>query len=312
MSADGVRGVQARTVVRESPGDPPTIARRVIPIVAGFAAAFLWAGSTLASSWASRRFGARSTVSWVMLSGLAVAVPFVLVAPGAGVPSGSTLAWLGVAGSGNVAGLFLVYTAFASGGQVAIVATLAATQGAIAALLAIAFGERLGSVTLSGLVVVTIGVLVVAGAGRRGTSKTGRRRARTAALGMSAALVFGLSLFAAGRASDSAAAAWVALPARAVGVAVVLAALGMGIRPAWSPPGVAAASVAGCAEVGGIVAFAIGAREGIAITSVVASQFAALAAVGAFVLFRERLARRQVVGILVVTVGVALLALGSA
>jgi small multidrug resistance pump len=64
-------------------------------------------------------------------------------------------------------------------------------------------------------------------------------------------------------------------------------------------------------EVLGFVSYAVGAREGVAVTSVVASQFAALTVVGAWVVFRERLMRRQVAGVGVLAVGVALVALGA-
>jgi drug/metabolite transporter (DMT)-like permease len=49
----------------------------------------------------------------------------------------------------------------------------------------------------------------------------------------------------------------------------------------------------------------------VAVTSVVASQFAALTVVGAWIVFRERLIRRQIAGVGVLAVGVALVALGA-
>ena len=55
------------------------------------------------------------------------------------------------------------------------------------------------------------------------------------------------------------------------------------------------------------VAFA--ARESIAVASVLSSMFAPIAAVAAYVVFRERLSRRQIVGIAAVVVGVAALGL---
>ena len=59
------------------------------------------------------------------------------------------------------------------------------------------------------------------------------------------------------------------------------------------------------------MSYAVGAREGVAVTSVVASQFAALTVVGAWVVFRERLLTRQVAGVGVLAVGVAFVALGA-
>ena len=47
-----------------------------------------------------------------------------------------------------------------------------------------------------------------------------------------------------------------------------------------------------------------GSRESIAITAVMGSQFAAIAAVAAFLLFGERLGRVQVVGVVLIVVGV--------
>ena len=61
----------------------------------------------------------------------------------------------------------------------------------------------------------------------------------------------------------------------------------------------------GIAEVVGFVSYAIGARHDIAIAAVLASQFAALAAIGAAVLFKERLTRTGVAGVIVIAIGVA-------
>jgi drug/metabolite transporter (DMT)-like permease len=63
----------------------------------------------------------------------------------------------------------------------------------------------------------------------------------------------------------------------------------------------------GILEVAGLVAFTIGARHGIAVAAVLGSQFAAIATVAAFFLFRERLARVQLAGVAVIAVGVAVL-----
>jgi multidrug transporter EmrE-like cation transporter len=56
-----------------------------------------------------------------------------------------------------------------------------------------------------------------------------------------------------------------------------------------------------------VICFVLGARHGIAVSSVLASQFAAIAAVAAYVLFHERLARVQMVGVATVLVGVGAL-----
>jgi drug/metabolite transporter (DMT)-like permease len=65
--------------------------------------------------------------------------------------------------------------------------------------------------------------------------------------------------------------------------------------------------LAGVAEVVGLASFALGARHGIAVSAVLASEFGAVAALAAFVLFRERVVRLQVVGIAAIATGVAVL-----
>jgi drug/metabolite transporter (DMT)-like permease len=64
----------------------------------------------------------------------------------------------------------------------------------------------------------------------------------------------------------------------------------------------------GLAEVAGTATYALGATDSVAVASVIASQFAAVAAVVAFVVFRERLGRTQTIGVITIVAGVAALA----
>ena len=66
-------------------------------------------------------------------------------------------------------------------------------------------------------------------------------------------------------------------------------------------------ALTGLAEVVGLTSFSIGARQDIAVTSVLGSMFAPMAAIAAFVLFKERLAPRQIMGIALVVAGIAVL-----
>ena len=280
-------------------------------MLAGLGAALAWTCSTLCNSASSRRIGAAPTLAWVMLFGLVVAVP---LAAAAGAPddlSGDTIARLAVSGIGNVLGLGLVYTGVRYG-RVAVVTSLGSTQGAIAALLAIAFGERPSALTLVGFVAVAAGVLMVVLHSEEEDETAARPHGRRAiVLGAAAGLVFGISIYATGSASDEVPATWIALPARIVGVTVLLMALAAGLRPLVRPAAARLAMAGGVFEVLGFVSYAVGAREGVAVTSVVASQFAALTVVGAWVVFRERLVTRQIAGVGVLAVGVALVALGA-
>ena len=280
-------------------------------MLAGLGAALAWTCSTLCSTGSSRRIGPRATLAWVMLFGFVVAVP---LAAAAGAPDdlgGDTIARLAVSGVGNVVGLGLIYTGVRFG-RVAVVSSLGSTQGAIAALLAIAFGERPSALTLLGFVAVAAGVLMVVLNSEEEDETPARPHGRRAiVMGAAAGLVFGISIYATGSASDEVPATWIALPARIVGVAVLILAVTAGLRPLVRPAAARLAMAAGVFEVLGFVSYAVGAREGVAVTSVVASQFAALTVVGAWVVFRERLVTRQIAGVGVLAVGVALVALGA-
>jgi len=61
-------------------------------------------------------------------------------------------------------------------------------------------------------------------------------------------------------------------------------------------------------EVFGGGVYVVAASENVAIAAVVSSQFAALAALGGFLLFGERLQRLQLIGVVVVVLGVTALA----
>jgi drug/metabolite transporter (DMT)-like permease len=271
----------------------------VIAVAGGLGAALAWAAAALFSARASRAIGASGTLAWVMLVGLAVALPAVLLA-GGHTPDGGALGWLAGSGIGNVVGLGLIYAAF-RGGKVGVVTPIASTEGAVAAVIAVALGEHLTPGVGAALGVVGVGVVLAATA--RGSE--GRTSTRVIALAAAAALSFGIGLYATGRASNELAIAWVILPARLIGtlaVAVPLAAAG---RLAVTRTTVPYVVGAGLAEVIGFASYAAGARHGIAIAAVLASQFAALAALGALVLYRERLTRAQVAGIAVIAIGVA-------
>ena len=273
----------------------------MIAIVGGLGAAFAWAATTLCSTKASRTIGALPTLGWVMLVGLVPAVPAVLAA-GGDAPHGSSVGWLVVAGFGNVAGLALIYAALRRG-KVGIVAPIASTEGAVAAVIAVALGESLSPGVGAALGVIVVGVVLAASA--RGTE--GRTSPAAIALACTAALAFGVSIYATGRVSQELSIAWAILPARVVGAALISLPLAVARRLPLTRSAAPFVVATGLAEVVGFACYAVGARHGIAIAAVLASQFAALSAIGAYLFYRERLGRAQIAGIAVIAVGVAVL-----
>ena len=246
-----------------------------------------------------------------MLFGLIMALPIAIAAGWPPGLDGASLGWLVIVGATNVAGLALLYTALRRG-RVGVVASIASTQGAIAALIAIATGERPGVITIVGFVPVMVGIVLVTFHTREVADDPGDPLGTTVGLAATAATLFAVGLYAAGQASQAVPVGWVALPARVVGVGVLIGALSFGMRPLVAIPKAYLAIATGFFEVVGILCFALGARDGIAVTSVVSSQFAALSVVGAYFLFREHLQRRQVVGVAILAAGVAMVALGAA
>ena len=66
--------------------------------------------------------------------------------------------------------------------------------------------------------------------------------------------------------------------------------------------------LSGVLEAFGGAVYVIAASNGVAVAAVLSSQFAAFAAVGAFLLFGERLQRLQLVGVVVIAIGITVLA----
>jgi drug/metabolite transporter (DMT)-like permease len=286
----------------------------MIAILGGLGAAAMWAAATVCSSRSSRMMPPASVLAFVMIVGLVVTAPAAVRASRPAGVDGADVWWLVAASAGNVAGLLLEYAGL-SVGKVGVVAPIASTEGAVAALLAVAAGERLDATSAVLLAVIATGVALAAksadedprlavAAGR--TPSPAARRA--ALLAVAAAGSFGVGLYAAGRLSSSVPAAWVIVAARLVGVVAVALPLVATRRLRLPRAAVPLLLAAGLAEVLGFVSFLAGARSDIAVTAVLASQFAAIASIAAFVLFRERLARVQVAGVCGIAVGVALLA----
>ncbi|MBA3375398.1 MAG: EamA family transporter [Actinobacteria bacterium] len=277
----------------------------MIAVLGGLGAALAWATTMICGTRAARLIGAPSVLAWVMLTGLVVTLPWALIQ---GVPEvdGRVTLWLTLAGAGNCAGLLLVYTGVRIG-KVGVVAPIASTEGAIAALIAVAAGEQLASGTGAALALVAVGI-VLAGAGRDSPSSASRTSDLEAALfGGAAALSFGASLYATGRVGTELPVSWAILPPRVVGVVAIALPLVIAARLQLTRRALPFVLVAGVAEVAGFACFVLGARHGIAISAVLASQFGAIAAVAAVVLFRERLTRLQVVGIAAIAASVAVL-----
>ena len=279
----------------------------MIAVAGGLGAALAWAFAAVAASRSTRMIGPASALGWGCSIGLLVCVvPLVL----AGVPefSAGTAGWLAVSGVGNLLGLFLLYVALRAG-KVGVVVPVASTCGGIAAVIAVAAGEPVSAGIGVALVALAAGAALASAAVDDVTPTRGRGLAPGVMVAVAAALAWGVAIYAGGRLSTELPLAWVLLSTRAVGVLAVTIPFAAAGRLRYDRRALPYLLVAGVGEVAGYASFLWGARDGIAVSSVLAGQNAALAAVIAYLLFRERLARIQVAGVALIAAGIAALAI---
>jgi drug/metabolite transporter (DMT)-like permease len=328
-------GAQA-TVPRHLPR--PATLGSVTAILGGLAAAVLWSAATLSSSRSSRMLGSIVVLAWVMVIGTIVGLPLALATPLPAAYDSFTNVLLAIAGICYVLGLMLAYAALTIG-KVSIVAPIVATEGAVAAVIAIALGDTVG--LAAGLALGIIATGVILSAAERSTTDVpvggielvadalasplreldaapgpmsptapmapGDLR-KSAILAIGAALIFGVGLVASGRAAAVLPPVWVAFAARVIGVAIITVPIALSGRLRTTRAAIPLLVIAGVGEMLGSTASAWGARESIPIVAVMGSQFAAISAVAAYFLFGERLARIQVLGVILIIVGVTVLA----
>jgi drug/metabolite transporter (DMT)-like permease len=288
----------------------------MLAILGGLGAAFCWATATVASSRSSRMIGAASVLAWVMIVGLVVSIgPAAVAIP---VPLDTTeLIELLLEGLSYSAGLLLVYRALTIG-RVSIVAPIVATEGALAAVISVGLGEPLNGSTALVLAAVAIGVVLAAversvdrEQGPRANDPATQRRA--VLLAIAAAAAFSVGLVTSGRLGEAAVPpAWVIAVARAIGVVAIAIPLGGAGRLRLSRRALPLVVLSGVLEALGSGLYVVAARDGVAPAAVLSSQFAAIAALAAFIFFGERLQRVQVAGVVLIALGVTALAASQA
>ncbi len=285
----------------------------MIAILGGLGAAMSWAVATLCSSRSSRMIGPPSVLAWVMIVGLVVSIPAGVLDAGRAADL-EPAQWAGMVlnGFAYTAGLLLAYQALVIG-RVSIVAPITSTEGAVAALASVALGEPLGAATGVILAAIAIGV-VLASIDRRADGPTDPRREDPAAtrrsvlLAIAAAIAFSVGLVSSAHLGD-APISWIVVISRLAGVLIIAVPLVLRGRLQLTRRALPLVLVSGVLEAAGSALYVTGAHAGPATAAVLSSQFAAIAAVAAFLLFRERLARIQVVGVTVIAIGVGALAL---
>jgi drug/metabolite transporter (DMT)-like permease len=273
----------------------------IAALALGTGAAVLWGGAALLSAPAARLAGPARAFFWTSAAATATALPFALAE---GLPTGDASDWLlvltaGVAYTGAT-GLWMLAV---SAGQVSVVVPIIASDGALSAVLAALTGASFPATVALALAVMVLGIiLVTAGAANDSaedlpfTSSPPRAVNTTVAMALTAAVLFGWVFYASGKATGMPP-AWVVAISRAIPTmcALPLCLAAGAVRPparSWR-----FIVTYGMGDAGGYLLYVRGAAAGLAVASVSASQYAAVAAIGAVVVFKERLLRPQVAGI---------------
>ena len=277
----------------------------MLSIVCGFSTAIIFAIGTLASARSSRTLGAPQVVAWSSLVGLVLVGPFALRD---GIPTNlDRNAWLllAIAGVGNVLGFTSVFLALRVG-KVGVVSPIVATQGVFAAVLAAVGGKSIEPLIAFVLLAIVVGIIIAAKS-RDPAPIPNENNLRAALFASAGAIFFGLSLFAIGMLSGLLPLAWLLLPGRAVGVLALAVPLIVASRLRVTKATAPLLALVGICDIAGITMYAIGAQQNIAVTAVVASQMAPMAAVLSYFIFGERLGKGQIVGLVVILSGVTVL-----
>jgi drug/metabolite transporter (DMT)-like permease len=288
---------------KSTPRSYATLAR-VIGVVGGVVAALLWGVSGVVAGRSSRILGAEQALAWVYVVGVAVALPAAAVtgAPGS---SARGAAWAAAAAPAAVVSLYLMYAALRRG-PVVLILPVTASQGAIAALVAVGFGEHLQVAAAVGLLVVTVGMYAVV---RRPTERSERADHPTVAIALAAvcAVVSGFALYASARAGAGIGSMWSVAALRVAGIAGVTlpVALRGGLR---SPlPALRFVVFNGLADTGAFACYVVATQHGgVAVPAVISSQFAIVSVLLGVVAMGERLSRLQLGGVVSILAGVAL------
>lgn len=277
----------------------------------GLLAALLWGLSDFLISITGRSFGVHRAMLYAQCVGVVLVGAWILiggsVAPLAA-PHASWIAAVAAAPIGVAATLGLYHGLKV--GQVSIVAPIAASFGAVTALLSMLSGERLQAPVLVGIVLVIAGVLLVGIQTRNGESEA---KASGALWGAFCAFAYGLQFWIQGRFAvpglGSVWPVWIYyLISAALLVAVALARRQSMMLP---PSGAATVAVTGSVAVSGFLALSAGLATGhLALVSVLASLQTVVTICLAGVFHRERLTLRQWAGLAVTLSGLTAIHLG--
>ena len=281
-------------------------------ILFGLAAGLGLGVADLGAAALARRVGVVQAAVSVQLVAVVVMSPYLLVVTGIGSPSATQ--WLQLAGL--AAGALVFYLAFYRAlqmGPVAIVGPILAAHAVVVVVLAVLLlGEHL-SVWQSLSIAATIGGIVLASVDMASLSPGQRILGAGALLALLASVAVGVWQYGIGALSRDL--GWF-LPLYLSRLFMLGGLLPLGaVRGAWpwrglTPPMVFGTIAVAVVETGSLFAFTRGAQVGVlSIVGAASAVYPLVPIIGGILLFNERLAKNQIVGLAAVSVG--LVALGA-
>ena len=273
------------------------------------ASAFSYGVSDFLGGTQSRRLPVLAVLAVSQPVGLVLSLA-ILPIVGADPISSGKLAIAVAAGVSAALGLGIFYSAMAMG-TISVVAPIAALGVMVPVAVGMARGEQPGEVQLAGLVVTTLGVVILSYEERVDAAPATRRSVFLAAVsGLAFGLFFtGLDIAAEGADHPG----WAVVAVRAGGVAVVAIGLLVLRPPLGGIPAALWVLVAiGAFDILGNSLFAIASNQGLLpVVAVGGSVYPAFTIALAHVVLGERLARPQQAGVALALAGVVLIASGS-
>jgi len=283
-------------------------------VLLGMLAAIGWGISDFVVAVVSKRLGVLTTVLGVHVAAVAVTTVYLLLASSL---SGITLAqWSALAGAATLA--TFVYIGFYRAlqiGPVVIVSPIISSYAVVVIVLATIFiGERLNGLQILGTV-ASIGGVVLVSLNPQGLRSTEKLISTGILIGILATVGLGLWQYTLGVLSRDI--GWF-LPiyvSRMLTLAILIPVIMSQREWPWlrlTFPLAIGVAFAGIMETGGLFAFTRGAEVGvISIVAAASTTYPILPILGGLVILRERLTRSQVVGLVVVLLGLLMLSLST-
>ncbi len=285
-------------------------------MIFGLAAALGWGASDLLAAIGSRRMGSRATVMVAQIVGLlCFGILWLVTSPEWRLPAWDVVVLLG---SGCFAGIayFTAYRGLELG-PVALVSPIASAFAAVTVLLAVVLlGEALGPILLGGVVLTIVGV-VLASTDLRRFEVEAKRHRRGLPYAFAAMVGFGVAAFVSGSLAKEY--GWLPpVVLSRVGSLILIAAVTFAMRgrdgerlQRVSPRNLGIAAAAGVTDILGVAAYSRGSELGlISIVAAVSATFTLIPVAGGILLFSERPAPNQLLGLVLVIGG--LVTLGAA